>query len=96
MRRFAIRWAVMERGILVEHGPTAALMADPQHPYTQKLVQSRPAGMWLKPPAGRCSAEDICVDYPVNIPGIRGWFRKGSFRAVAPASLQLSPAKPWA
>ncbi|MDP5240344.1 dipeptide ABC transporter ATP-binding protein [Uliginosibacterium sp. 31-16] len=94
VRRFADKVAVMEHGILVEQGPAAALMADPQHPYTQKLVQSRPARDVAEAARGTLlSAEGICVDYPVPIPGIRGWLRKGSFRAVAPASFQLSPGE---
>ena len=42
VRRFADRVAVMEKGVLVEQGPTAQVIGSPQHPYTQKLVNSRP------------------------------------------------------
>ena len=42
VRRFADRVAVMEKGVLVEQGPTAQVIGRPQHPYTQKLVNSRP------------------------------------------------------
>jgi peptide/nickel transport system ATP-binding protein len=35
---------VMHRGHIVEHGPTAALYANPQHAYTQALLASVPGG----------------------------------------------------
>jgi peptide/nickel transport system ATP-binding protein len=35
---------VMLRGHIVEHGPTAALYANPQHAYTQALLASVPGG----------------------------------------------------
>lgn len=42
VRQFADRVAVMERGLLVEQGRVADVFAQPQHPYTQRLLGSRP------------------------------------------------------
>jgi ABC-type microcin C transport system duplicated ATPase subunit YejF len=42
VRHFAHRIAVMEKGVLVESGPVDQVFASPQHPYTQRLLASRP------------------------------------------------------
>ena len=42
VRRFADRVAVMERGLIVEHGPVSEVFARPQHAYTRKLLDSVP------------------------------------------------------
>ena len=60
VRRFAERVAVMERGVLVEQGTTAQVIGRPQHPYTQKLVNSRPARDVAAPAAGHGASEDKC------------------------------------
>jgi microcin C transport system ATP-binding protein len=42
VRRFSHRVGVMERGRLVEQGYTNDVFAHPRHPYTIKLINSRP------------------------------------------------------
>jgi len=87
VKRFAHRIAVMEKGLLVEQGPVADVFARPQHPYTQKLLNSRPqrpADLDRVAPEGAApmSAQALKVAYPVPLPGLKGWFRKGRFEAV--------------
>ncbi len=94
VRRFADRVAVMERGVLVEQGTTAAVMQAPQHPYTKKLIDSRPQREVGEPGQG-CVLEgrNVRVVYPVPRPGIRGWFTRGHFTAVEDASFTLAPGE---
>jgi microcin C transport system ATP-binding protein len=94
VRRYAGRVAVMERGVLVEQGPTAEVTQRPQHPYTQKLVNSRPRRNVVVPGAGRVvEGRGVQVDYPARLPGIRGWFRTGSFTAVRSVDFELAPGE---
>jgi microcin C transport system ATP-binding protein len=94
VRRFADRVAVMERGIIVEQGPTADVMQRPQHPYTQKLINSRPVRDVSPPADGRLiEARGVHVDYPTRLPGIKGWFRSGRFTAVKRADFELAPGE---
>ena len=44
VRRIADRVCVMKDGEIVETGPTAEIFANPQHPYTQKLLAAEPSG----------------------------------------------------
>lgn len=43
------RIAVMQRGVIVEHGPTAEIFGTPLHAYTSLLLDSIP-GRHCKPP----------------------------------------------
>jgi microcin C transport system ATP-binding protein len=91
VRRFADRVAVMERGVLVEQGPTAQVTQQPRHPYTQKLVNSRPERDVAPPGTGRVvDARGVRVEYPTRLPGFRGWFRQGSFAAVQDVDLEVA------
>jgi microcin C transport system ATP-binding protein len=94
VRRYADRVAVMERGLLVEHGLTADVTQRPRHPYTQKLVNSRPERDVAPPGEGRVvEARGVGVDYPKRLPGFRGWFRKGIFTAVEHVDFELAPGE---
>jgi len=94
VRRFADRVAVMEKGVLVEQGTTAQVIGRPQHPYTQKLVNSRPARDVAVPAAGKVvEAKKVHVHYPTRLPGIRGWFKSGRFTAVESVDFDLAPGE---
>ena len=44
VRRIADRVCVMQGGEIVEQGPAEEIFANPQHPYTQKLLAAEPKG----------------------------------------------------
>ncbi|WP_024973060.1 ABC transporter ATP-binding protein [Ralstonia pickettii] len=92
VRAFAERVGVMERGILVETGSTADVFAAPQHPYTVRLLESRPQRdvLPLVPLAPvLLEADKLTVIYERHRPGFAGWFRTDPFTAVDAVSLQL-------
>ncbi|TSE25506.1 Glutathione import ATP-binding protein GsiA [Tepidimonas sediminis] len=88
VRRFADRVAVMQDGTVVEDGSVAEVFAAPRHPYTRRLLASRPVRdvTELRAPAPDdepvLTLHDVRVTYPVPLPGLRGWFRRGRFEAL--------------
>ena len=57
VRRFTHRVGVMERGTLVESGPTEQVFAAPQHAYTRSCWRAgRRAIVSRSPPTRRCSS----------------------------------------
>jgi microcin C transport system ATP-binding protein len=92
VRRFAQRVAVMEKGRLVEQGAVEQIFEAPQHPYTQRLIASRPERSVLPvlPIAPvLLEAKDVSVDFATKLPGFKGWFKRGRFRAVDDASVSV-------
>ncbi|WP_323119123.1 ABC transporter ATP-binding protein [Burkholderia alba] len=92
VRRFAQRVAVMEKGVLVETNTTEALFRSPQHPYTQRLLDSEPQRA-IEPvtQAARkiLDVTQLAVDYRTAAKGLRSLFGRTTFRAVHDVDLNL-------
>ena len=66
VRRIADRVFVMQKGVVVEEGPTAEIFDNPQHPYTRKLLSAEPTG----------SPEPVADDAPevLRTENLKVWF----------------------
>ncbi len=99
VRRFADRVAVMEQGVLVEQGNVTTVFSAPEHHYTRRLMDSQPQRDVVEvtkssvalPPV--LKTQNLCVSYPVPLPGVKGWFKKGEFIAVQSVTEQLLPGQ---
>ncbi|MFZ5774538.1 MAG: ABC transporter ATP-binding protein [Thermodesulfobacteriota bacterium] len=82
VERIADQVSIMRDGEIVEHGPTAAIFAAPQHPYTRHLLASVPHGAPEPKPERPALLEvrDIRCHFPVK----SGFFKKtvATIRAV--------------
>ncbi|MEO0380562.1 MAG: ABC transporter ATP-binding protein [Pseudomonadota bacterium] len=90
VRRIADRVCVMQHGEIVETGPTAEIFANPQHPYTQKLLSAEPTGQPAPVPDGAAliaETQSLKVWFPITA----GLLRRtvGHVKAVNDATLQI-------
>ncbi len=99
VRKFADRVIVMENGHIVEQGAVDVVFANPQHAYTRRLIDSKPvrdvqevssAMVGASTLKSVAHAKNLRVTYPVPLPGMRGWFKKGAFVAVKGTSFDIS------
>lgn len=94
VKRFSDRVAVMERGRLVEAGPTTEVFGAPQHPYTQKLLAAEPKDhpeTTVSNKASILEGKDVRVWFPIQ----RGVLRRtvGHVKAVDGVSFSLRPGE---
>ncbi|WP_108501320.1 ABC transporter ATP-binding protein [Paracoccus indicus] len=90
VRRIADRVCVMKDGEIVEQGPVDRIFSDPQHPYTQKLLNAAPTGQAEPLPDDApllVQTRDLKVWFPIK----RGLMRRvtGHIKAVNGATLDL-------
>ena len=88
VRRYTHRLGVMERGRLVESGTTESVFERPQHPYTRKLLASRPQRRLtalVEPAQPLLAARGVRVEYARP----RGLWRREVHAAVEGLSLEV-------
>jgi microcin C transport system ATP-binding protein len=90
VRKIADRVCVMWKGKIVEHGPVAEVFANPQHPYTQRLLAAEPKG---RANPVRESAPTIVEAGPLKVwfPIKRGFLQRtaGHVKAVDGVSIRV-------
>jgi microcin C transport system ATP-binding protein len=94
VRHFAHRVAVMDKGHIVEQGALQAVFEQPQHPYTQGLLSSRPSRSGLVPVPDSpnppiLQVSQLQVSYPMAVPGFKAWFQKHRFSALHGANFSI-------
>ena len=92
VRRFADRVLVMEKGVIVEQGDAKEVLTEPQHAYTQKLLNSQPIRDVVVPPADApvmLQGWSLGVKYPVSGGGVKSWFIPKKFTALQDVNFVL-------
>jgi len=90
VRRIADRVCVMQGGEIVEQGPVDEIFANPQHPYTQKLLAAEQSGRPDPVPDGAqeiVATDALRVWFPIH----RGFLRRtvGHVKAVNAATISI-------
>ena len=90
VRKIADRVCVMQGGLIVEQGPAAEIFANPQHPYTRKLLAAEQTGLPLPVAANAetvAETKNLRVWFPIH----QGLLRRtvGHVKAVNDASLEV-------
>jgi len=90
--QFADRMMVMEKGCIVEDGPTQVVMNYPTHPYTQRLIDSAPPRDVVEAKLDApvvMAARGLRVTYPLPRRGWMDWLKRRQFVALEGADFLL-------
>ena len=90
--RLADRVVVMKDGDVVEAGPTARVMQEPQHAYTQMLIAARPSGA-PKPVMANAPTLLKAHDLRVSFETSKGWLSRQKTRKEVVKGLDFSLAR---
>lgn len=90
VKKFADDVVVMQKGQMVEAGPTASVFANPQHPYTQLLMRSEPSGAPTPVPLDAAPLL-TALQMKVYFGGKKNWFGRSAapIKAVDDVSFNL-------
>ncbi|NPD14364.1 ABC transporter ATP-binding protein [Xinfangfangia sp. D13-10-4-6] len=90
VRRIADRVCVMQNGVIVEQGPAREVFANPQHPYTKKLLAAEAVGS--PDPVPQAAPQVVAADQlKVWFPITKGFFKRvvGHVKAVNSATISV-------
>ena len=93
--RFAQKVFVMEKGLVVEQGETERILLAPQHPYTNRLLESLPTRN-TQTPRPRSGQPIVKIEkLEITYPGQRRLFKKKSLPTIAvdKVDLEIHPAE---
>lgn len=92
VERISHRVAVMYLGEIVEIGPRADVLGNPQHPYTKRLISAVP----IPDPARRSMRRDLAIDeIPSPVRAVDHVPPKRQYRTISPGHLVQEHGPEW-
>lgn len=98
VKRFADRIGVMQQGRLVESATVTQLFKQPEHPYTQHLLNSQPQRIqtdynYDKAATPLLECQRVICHFSLKIKKKLGFYQRGQIKAVDEVDLHLYPGE---